>query len=543
MSKNSRGGKSTKGQNSRTPLHLMALTTSVLFLLSFALSAGGIAQNQAPPQTRELTPAQKAKLENAKAMSVNIRSVGRILKAQGVEFEPGLLFTENGRKKLRPKLLAYPEMYLSKTHSGLSGVVMADTLVLPEKVKIEHDTVIISKHVVFTGRSPIIKGSHSLHLFALNSMRAANGKGTVITIDTSGVGRKEWLESQRQQAMQTAKRQKISTAHAVSFVQYSGVFGSDGNMGAIGSNGSHGFNGPAGVAGSCSTEKNGTSGGAGTPATAGGPGGNGGDGKDGQNGKSSTFIVPTIDAGSFSILARGGDGGNGGPGGWGGTGGSGGNGGKGGDGASCNCSAGGLGNGGSGGAAGAGGAAGNGGNGGKGGNGANGANMIIEYPFGYDTTQVTVYVEGGTGGSGGIAGSAAAAGSAGTPGLGGRGGSVFGCDPAQDGMAGSGAIGGTGGGGGNAGNPGRHGDHGSVSWNPTIGPELTGGDGEISRYEPGATYETCTEWFWVEFHCEFYNNILKPRDKRFLASHASTFGLIASGWECVETGRTYIGCF
>jgi hypothetical protein len=82
-------------------------------------------------------------------------------------------------------------MYLSKVNSGrLRGVVLADILTLPEKVKIESDTVIIARRVNFTGRAPTIKGPHNIHFFALDSANVNNGRETVVTIDT-------WSRSKR----------------------------------------------------------------------------------------------------------------------------------------------------------------------------------------------------------------------------------------------------------------------------------------------------------------------------------------------------------
>lgn len=522
------------------PTGIAVAIAAVLASLAFgsAGSAGPPNQSQAP----KLTPAQQAKLQDAKRMSVHIKKVAKLLEAEGVEIEPQLLFTSNGKKKLRSQLLGIPHMYLSKVHSGrLRGVVMADTLTLPEKVKIEGDTVIIARRINFTGRAPTIKGPHDIHLFALDSANVANGRETVITIDTSGFGRKEWLESLKQRAG-NSKQTKTVANHANLLQNSSGAPGSDGSMGAVGSNGINGGHGSAGVQGSCSTNKNGGNGGAGDNGSDGGHGSTGSDGKPGNNATGQTINIPNVNAGSYNIIAKGGNGGDGGAGGFGGTGGAGGNGGAGGDGASCNCQPGGLGNGGNGGASGAGGKGGNGGVAGKGGNGGAGGSVIINYPWGYNVTQVTVDAQGGAAGAGGIGGSSATGGSAGSRGAGGHGGSVFGCDPAQNGSEGTGATGGAGGSGGNGGAAGQAGAAGSVSWNPATGPESSGG-GDTSGYEPGFPQEYCTPWYWVSFHCEYYIDQVLPTKKKQWANHARPVIRNPFGWQCVETGRTYIGCF
>lgn len=165
-------------------LLVVGITVPAVFLITLVFNSHG--QNQSTQPPGKLTAAQKAKIPELKDVSKNIRRVSKILNAEGVQIEAGLLFTPNGRKKARPQLEAYPDMYLSKTDTGpLRGVLMAENLTLSEKVKIGGDTVIIAKHLNFTGRAPVIKGPHDLHLFVLDSAKT-NGPGTVVTIDTSG---------------------------------------------------------------------------------------------------------------------------------------------------------------------------------------------------------------------------------------------------------------------------------------------------------------------------------------------------------------------
>lgn len=515
------------------------IAVAITLLLSLGFGSAGTAGSVNQSRPAKLTPAQEAKLPEAKLMSVHIRQVAQLLKAEGIQIEPQLLFTSNGRKKLRPQLLGHPEMYLSKVNSGrLRGVVMADTLTLPEKVEIESDTIIIVRRINFTGRTPTLKGPHAVHLFALDAVNVANGRGTVVTIDTSGFGREEWLKSLKQRASNS--KQIGTVAHHVNPLQgYAGVDGADGTMGLVGSNGNSGGHGSAGLPGSCSTNRNGEKGNSGENGSSGGQGGTGNNGQNGTAGQNQTLNITNINAGAFNLITKGGNGGNGGPGGFGGTGGTGGNGGAGGSGASCNCQAGGLGNGGSGGTSGAGGAGGNGGQGGNGANGGAGGSVIVYFPFGYDITQISVNSNGGTGGQGGTGGSSAAGGSSGSPGVGGHGGSVFGCDPAQDGSGGLHGGQGAGGSAGNGGAPGQPGAPGSVIWNMTSGPE-GGGGGGVSGYEPGLPEQYCTPWYWVSFHCDYFIDQLTPNKKKQWANHARPNAL---GWQCVETGRTYMGCF
>jgi len=103
----------------------------------------------------------------------------------------------------------------------LEGVELADTLYLPEKVQVTGDVVIVAKHLVFEGRDVLIKGNHNISIFPAEEVtvmgdtlprrlykkdgkqrimvevpdtRPAHRTGN-ITIDTSGIGYKDWLES------------------------------------------------------------------------------------------------------------------------------------------------------------------------------------------------------------------------------------------------------------------------------------------------------------------------------------------------------------
>lgn len=532
---------------SRSITSMLTLVLCAVLLVTVSFGSHGNGQTQTRP-VGKLTPAQEARLrsrqQELKAISVNIRRVARVLNAEGMQIEAGLLFTPNGRNKARAQLEAYPEMYVSRVRTEpLRGVVMADTLTLPEKVKIDSDTVIIANDLIFEGAAPVIKGSHDLHVFVFGSAKAAHGPKTVITIDTSGYGRDEWLASQAL-ADRNSKQHVVRSNHAIS-PQQQPANGSDGVMGAAGISGNNGGDGVSGVSGSCSSTKDGSNGTAAGSGLEGGDGGTGTNGLEAEGASNQTVVISSVTAGSFSVIAKGGKGGNGGPGGPGGSGGTGGKGGKGGDGAGCNCNAGGLGEGGTGGAAGNGGRGGKGGKGGNGARGGAGGNIVISFPWGYDSTQVSTDYQGGSGGQGGVGGTGGIPGSYGSPGGGGHGGSVFGCDPARDGNAGSAGSGGAGGSGGDAGLPGSPGAPGSISWTVIGGPEGGGGGGGGDQYgwEPGTTYQSCTEWFLVSYHCESFINSLSPKTNKVLSNHSRSFIEGASDWACVETGRSYIGCF
>ena len=105
---------------------------------------------------------------------------------------------------------------------------MADVLYLPEKVELTGHLVILARKVIFEGRHAVIKGNHSVYFYPIDLtgmlgttlevamskqeprfVKASFGRSSPerfvptlltddwsLTIDTSGRGRKEWLEQQ-----------------------------------------------------------------------------------------------------------------------------------------------------------------------------------------------------------------------------------------------------------------------------------------------------------------------------------------------------------
>lgn len=406
-----------------------------------------------PPQLNafsQIAAIPESNFFEIKILSINIQSVARILKREDIQLEPGLLFTPKGRQTVRSRLYPYTDMYVSKVVSTtLGGVMMADRLTLPERLRLESDTLILANHVTFTGGSPRINGPFDFHLFALDSI-SVDDPETVITIDTSGLP------------------------------------GVGGIAGITGQSGQTGANGARGKSAFCSAVQDAGVGAAGTNGAAGEDGRPGTNGSDGTNAGHQTIMFGSTNGGLFKLFANGGNGGKGGPGGFGGAGGKGGNGGQGGDGPGCSCNA--IGDGGTGGAGGEGGIGGTGGQGGTGGNGGNGGTVVLAFPSTYNNSKLSITAGGGSGGQAGTGGSAGVGGAPGNPGTGGRG-----CDKGRYGNGGPSAQGGVGRNGGNPGAPGRPGQSGSIAQNVA---DFKNGRGRINwGYEPGRTREKCTEWF------------------------------------------------
>jgi hypothetical protein len=238
-----------------------------------------------------------------------------------------------------------------------------------------------------------------------------------ITINTSGLGRKEWLENQRAMARRGNGRM-IKAGFFQDGVNNRGVDGSNGESGSTGSLGNPGTTGSTGPNGVCGNV-NGLNGSVGGIGANGGNGTGGNVGENGGDGGAINFQIPDSPTSSYVFISAGGDAGNGGSGGNGGKGGTGGQGGTGGNGAGCPCNQGGSGNGGNGGNGGLGGRGGTGGPGGDGGTGGNAGDIYVSYPQNCGTSFIGVGAGGGSGGAGNSGGAAGAKGDGGMYGVGG----------------------------------------------------------------------------------------------------------------------------
>ncbi|HEY0377831.1 MAG TPA: hypothetical protein VGC87_12970 [Pyrinomonadaceae bacterium] len=396
------------------------LSASLISLLIWSgspvLATGGnraAAQQEAPSKKSEkrLTPA-----ERGAQMIEDFKPARELLLKKGVPFEPGLLMSPRWKELLAPKLAQMSEMrQVRRLGQSIKGALLADVLYLPEKVELAGDTVILANQVIFEGHDAVLKGNHHVYFFPVVTegvlgttlevamreqgvrfsavaFRDSSSRrlpvppksfvprllqeGWSLTIDTSGPGRAEWLEQQKQ-----ATEAHSSKTAWQGTIDHSGSPGATGPTGAAGITGSAATPNPsrAGDNGICGIDLNGSFGAFGNP---GGTGGIGGIGKEGIRGGNARIIAAQINTrtGNYNFYANGGQGGEGGKGGLGGLGGPGADGGTGGDGVDCPCAAGGAGNGGDGGPSGQGGRGGRGGNGGPGGFGGDGADITVNIP-------------------------------------------------------------------------------------------------------------------------------------------------------------------
>ncbi len=427
-----------------TVLLLVALATNFVPLVN-----RNVVAQERIPLTQQTCSSQE---DESVRLAEDFKPAKDLLNQKGVPFEPEQLLNSKWKERLAPQLAQIPEMYeVRQLGNRVKGVQIADTLYLPEKVELTGDTVIIAKQVIFEGRDVLIKGNYNVYFFPIDregvlgtTLEVAMKEQEVtfqkasfnnasrlkrftprllqddwsITVDTSGLGRKEWLEKQKRKQAQQVKYQKASfVLDDITIDQRGTTPGGTGVTGNIGAIGTSGLPNPSrqGDDGSCDDSH--PQGREGVPGREGGQGGIGFTGGEGIKGGDATVINWTITSttGTWHFLASGGDGGEGGQGG---TGGTGANGGRGGAGVDCACNQGGAGNGGRGGDSGRGGKGGKGGMGGIGGLPGDGKNITVTFPVGWQGNY-TYAIQGGSGGMGGRPGFYGTPGTPGTPGNGG----------------------------------------------------------------------------------------------------------------------------
>ena len=480
---------------------------------------GMSARNSIKPSTRNYSSLNLAKQqENIQNMMEskkrNFEIANNLLRRKGVPFDPEVLLQDDWQKTLAPVFARMPEMKEVRHVDKLTGgVELADTLYLPEKVQVTDDLVILAKHLVFEGSDVLIKGNHNISMFPVEKVTLMGDtfprrlykkdgkqavmveipdtmpadKGGSITIDTSGIGHKEWLESIggevklrkvlkslynpdkriREAAnleFESLRRgRKVRPGEISPQDQTRDTSGQPGSMGTQGTSGSapdlaNPLVQPKGSGGVCGVNINGLNGDDGAPGGDAGTAGQGNQGTDGTPGTGGNYTIPNGDSQIWHFISHGGQGGQGGPGGFAYSGNPGGTGGEGGDGASCNCQQGGAGNGGKGGRGGIGGKAGGGGAGGKGGNGKNGGTITVSVPCPSNWSGSYDYnVDAGGKGLPGNGSNAGSPGAAGDPGAGGRPGSNINCSSSAGQSLGAGPAG-SGGIAANGGGPGQLGD-------------------------------------------------------------------------------------
>jgi len=276
------------------------LLVILLPLTSLGRPDGGISAVQAPGARRAQSEAAARLRQRAWMLKrQTFQSARQMLRQAQVPFEPDVLLESNWREKVAPQLWLMPEMQTVRYETEpLAGVYLADTLYLPERVEPAGETVLLVRHLIFEGTRAVIKGNHRIRLFPIETLGLlgmplckAMGEGRAwirpvslgrgappvmqggqIVIDTSGAGRKEWLEWKRSVSEGVNRR----VAWAQETRDTSGRPGADGTPGNPGEDGVDGQLGTKGTDGVCGANVHGGDGGRGGNGTPGGPGRPGG---------------------------------------------------------------------------------------------------------------------------------------------------------------------------------------------------------------------------------------------------------------------------
>jgi hypothetical protein len=418
----------------------LALTPSHQILAASHLSGSGKnTLSWREQETQQRGPNYRAIFEKGKKM----------LRDHGVPFDPELLDFSEWRRVLKPHFETMEEMQQTKKLGRfISGVQIADTLVLPGEVDLQGDVFIIARNLVFENTlCPYIKTNGDLYLYLIEPIYSR--------VKTSQVNRKQFVNEKvsymvdpvdqtpllRHASMKSGFAmppltvagypiEKFSTGYA--YFQCGTTVNANGEdksgEGTIGTTPSAPQANTAvaetGESGNCSGQPDGLPGqdaGAATfEGATGAVGGLGGEGEQGGSGGNITCNLACGTTGTYNFSTHGGKGQKGGRGGIGGIGGVGGKGGKGGPGAAC-CEQSVLGKGGKGGRGGTGGEGGIGGKGGMGGKGGTGGTITVTAPSVVGFVTNVVKGVSGSGGEGNDAGDGGNGGPGGDPGIGGSG--------------------------------------------------------------------------------------------------------------------------
>lgn len=383
------------------------------------------------------------------------------LEVKGVSFDPDILLEPTWREQLNLVLDAIPEMHEKRIlGQTIKGVQMAETLYLPENVRLTGDTLLLAKTIIFEGNNVLIKGNYNVYFMPLemdgalgtsleSAMRTGLGRNAEpgipemlsefqpkliqenysLTIDASGLTYEEFLKirDEEQALNEILSPEDADTCPPnQSCTPIQDLFPPPGPEGSPTPDEAAPAQTPENDLPPFSCPRaNGYAGGNGyNGVNAGYPfssvGNTGGPGNQGLPGKTIQASIYSL-TGTYTFTSTGGQGGQGGQGGLGQRGGVGGRGDNGQNGKDCPCSPapGGRGSGGNAGDGGTGGTGGKGGKGGPGGIGGTGGQITVRHEPNFTGTinPTAPGGIGGVGGSRGIVGPGGNKGAQGNPGL------------------------------------------------------------------------------------------------------------------------------
>ncbi len=441
------------------------LLCSVVILFLVFVSTKSLMQNEKNSDFSTPTTSKSSNIRQSfEERKKDFGPAKKLLLEKNVPFEPEVLLSSDWRQQLKSSFKKVNELQTTlRVSNKLEGVQIADTIILPEKVELTGDLVILANTIVFEGTQNRIEGyGKNVYVFPINetfhiektfnetmkqegfspdSLPAINQRvyekfefknkvaSSFLSIDVSGQDYNEWLAKQKKR---TIKNSSISSPETDDphpcAPQQVNCSGDTGGIGTTGSPGTPSGNIPEPplpyLDGSCTLRSPN-----GLPAISDGANGEtgpdnagtGGKGLTGQKGGTIMYEITRPYSVGYEFISMGGQGGQGGTGGEGAPGDDAQDGSKGGDGQDCTCEQGGAGTGADGRNGGKGGKGGTGGRGGPGGNGGIGGVINVTFPFDFpNPLPIRVINNGGppgVAGDGGLGGSPGRSGEAGGRGI------------------------------------------------------------------------------------------------------------------------------
>ncbi len=117
---------------------------------------------------------QGAEVEGQETKRKLLAPAFKMLKAEGVPFDPKLLLGDDWRSQLEPALARMPAMGETvRVTEPMKGVYLAGTLLLPEHISLKGDTLILTRELAPDDENSTISitGDHRLFIFNIGDSR------------------------------------------------------------------------------------------------------------------------------------------------------------------------------------------------------------------------------------------------------------------------------------------------------------------------------------------------------------------------------------
>jgi hypothetical protein len=116
-----------------------------------------------------VTSGRDGEMDEAKFRRKLLAPALKMLKAEGVPFDPKLLLGDDWRSQLEPALARMPSMGETvRVTEPMKGVYLAGTLLLPEHVSLKGDTVILTRELAPDDENSVISITGDYQLFIFN---------------------------------------------------------------------------------------------------------------------------------------------------------------------------------------------------------------------------------------------------------------------------------------------------------------------------------------------------------------------------------------